>query len=145
MVIGYPEGTDVEQELAVEMSSSEPVDVDDVDHVEDDWEVVEEDESLKSVQVDFKEVDREGFSIQPPSIDDSIMSKSEDSLVTKPAADVAPQTQGNSKDASLDCEDSTLGTDTSEVDKSVTVKQVKTITTKQKKTDNPYVQTTNNN
>merc|ERR1712223_2215161 len=75
-------------------------------------------------------------------IDDSIMSKSEDSLVTKPAADVAPQTQGNthSKDASLDCEDSTLGTDTSEVDKSVTVKQVKTITTKQKKTIKQIVQ-----
>merc|ERR1712223_1622618 len=75
-------------------------------------------------------------------IDDSIMSKSEDSLVTKPAADVAPQTQGNthSKDASLDCEDSTLGTDTSEVDESVTVRQVKTITTKQKKTKKQIVQ-----
>ena len=49
MVIGYPEGTDVEQELAVEMSSSEPVDVDDVGRVEDDGEVVEEDESLNPV------------------------------------------------------------------------------------------------
>ena len=31
MVIGYPEGTNVEQELAVEPSSSEPVDVDDIE------------------------------------------------------------------------------------------------------------------
>ena len=51
MVIGYPEGTDIEQELAAEPSSSEPVDVD--DQIGDDWEVVEEDESLKSVRVDF--------------------------------------------------------------------------------------------
>ena len=127
MVIGYPEGTDIEQELAAEPSSSEPVDVD--DQIGDDWEVVEEDESLKSVRVDFKEVGSEEFSIQPPSIDESLMSKSEDSLVTEPTVDVVPQIEGHthSKDTPHESED------TSEVDKSITVQQVKRVTTEHKK------------
>merc|ERR1712083_978518 len=91
MVIGYPEGTNVEKELAVEPSSSEPVDVDDIEsfakeieeQIRDDWEVVEEDESLRSVvKCTFPDIGFKGFSIQPPSIDESLTSKSEDSSVT---------------------------------------------------------------
>ena len=137
MVIGYPEGTNVEQELAVEPSSSEPVDVDDVvEQIGDDWEVVEEDESLRSVRVNFEKVDSQEFSIQPPSIDESLTSKSEDSSVTAPTADVTlQQTHGEaqSADTSQESEESATSLDTSEVDKSITVKQVKKVTTEQKK------------
>merc|ERR1712045_905995 len=133
MVIGYPEGTNVEQELAAEPSSSEPVDVD--DQIGDDWEVVEEDESLKSVRVDFKEVGSEEFSIQPPSIDESLMSKSEDSPVSEPTVDVVLPIQGEThiKDTHQESEDSTTSMGTSEVDKSITVQQVKRVTTEHKK------------
>merc|ERR1712181_211740 len=135
MVIGYPEGTNVEQELAAEPSTSEPIDVDDVGHIGDDWEVVEEDESLKSVRVDFKEVGSEELSIQPPSIDESLLSKSEDSPVTKPTVELVPQIQGEThrKDSPQESEDSATSMDTSEVDKSITVKQVKRVTTEHKK------------
>ena len=127
MVIGYPEGTNVEQELGAEPSSSEPIDVDDVGQIGDDWEVVEEDESLKSVRVDFKEVGSEEFSIQPPSIDESLMSKSEDSPVTEPTVDAVRQIQGeiHIKDTHQESEDSRTSMGTSEVDKSITVQQVK--------------------
>merc|ERR1712203_1325201 len=99
------------------------------------WEVVEEDESLRSVRVDFKEVGSEEFSIQPPSIDESLMSKSEDSPVTEPTVDVVPPIQGEThiKDPPQENEDSTVSTDTSEVDKSITVQHVKRVTTEHKK------------
>ena len=145
MVIGYPEGTNVEQELAVEPSSSEPVDVDDYakqiddfakeieEQIRDDWEVVEEDESLRSVvKCTFPDIGFKGFSIQPPSIDESLTSKSEDSSssVTAPTADVTlQQTHGDtqSADTSQESEESATSLDTSEVDKSITVKQKKVI------------------
>ena len=80
MVIGYPEGTDLKKELS-QQSSTYPVDVD--DEYGNDWEIVEEDESLKSVKVDFKSEIGSEFSIQPPSMDESGLSKADS--VEKPS------------------------------------------------------------
>ena len=125
MVIGYPEGTDIEKELAVEPSSTEPVDV---DACGDDWEVIE-DERIKSVNIDFKEAGSSGFSISQPSLDESSMNKS--------SVDVEGDTQGQSRvPASVDqtlttsVQSEVPSTSEGEGNTSTTAMHVKTVTTK---------------
>merc|ERR1712106_225731 len=82
MVIGYPEGTDLQKELAAspgsEQSKGSLPDLEAVrsekDDIGDDWEVV--DESLMNVQVDFSATEPNMFKIQSPSLDESSLGTS---------------------------------------------------------------------
>merc|ERR1712128_59762 len=82
MVIGYPEGTDLQKELAASPGSEQSKDSlpdlevvsSEKDDIGDDWEVV--DESLMNVQVDFSSTEPNMFKIQSPSLDESSLGTS---------------------------------------------------------------------
>ena len=78
MVIGYPEGTDLEKVLGPAVPSSDPIDVDDI---EGNWELEEEEDCLRSVKLDFKPVENTEFCISTPSADDLIIEKEETGVV----------------------------------------------------------------